>query len=84
MHRILQQPDGRYAVWSTIVDDFILEDARERDLINWYTGRATTAEAEHITDRIDEIEEHGEVREYRGISTYEEAIEWQEELDRSR
>jgi len=32
-HQIIQQPDGKWAVWSTIVNDFIIEDATRAELI---------------------------------------------------
>ena len=32
-HQIVKQPNGLYAVWSTVVDDFILIDATPEDII---------------------------------------------------
>lgn len=31
-HQIIQQPDGRLAVWSTVVDDWVLVDATAEEL----------------------------------------------------
>lgn len=33
-HQIIRQPDGRLAVWSTIVDDFIYRDMSAEQMID--------------------------------------------------
>ena len=33
--QIIEQPNGKYAIWSTIVDDFILEDITVEEYIEF-------------------------------------------------
>lgn len=38
--QIIRQPDGRYAVWSSIVDALLVEDATREDVAEWFARRA--------------------------------------------
>jgi hypothetical protein len=38
--QIVKQPDGLFAVWSSIVDDFIFENATEKELRQWWLGES--------------------------------------------
>lgn len=33
MHKIIKQPDGFYSVWSTIVDNFVMENVTPEEII---------------------------------------------------
>lgn len=37
--QIVKQSDGRYAIWSTVVDGFIVEDAGKEEIIECYKER---------------------------------------------
>jgi hypothetical protein len=39
-HQIIKQPDGLYAVFSSVVDSWILYDATREDLIGYYAEKA--------------------------------------------
>lgn len=57
-HRILryETDDGeRWAVWSTVVEDWIWYDFREEELIEWYLGKQARKASDHIRERIDEL-----------------------------
>lgn len=32
-HEIIKQPNGLYAIWSTIVDDFVAKNLTEKDIV---------------------------------------------------
>lgn len=50
-HQIVKQPDGRYAVWSTIVDDFVIENATPKEIADTWAKE----EADRVRNRVDEI-----------------------------
>ena len=50
-NRIIKQPNGKYAIYSTIVDDFTLLDASPEDIINEWVERERTL----ITNKVKEI-----------------------------
>lgn len=57
-HRILRYDtdDGeRFAVWSTVVEDWIAYDMTENQLTEWYLGKEARKAHEHISGRIDEL-----------------------------
>jgi len=58
-HQIIKQPDGKWCVWSSIVDQFIVIDVTKQELIDWYGNRAKLA-AELRTQEIFEQLEKGE------------------------
>ena len=57
-HRILRyESDGeeRFAVWSTVVDEWIVVDMDQRQLTEWYLGKEARKAHEHITRRVEEL-----------------------------
>lgn len=50
-HRIVQMPSGKFAIFSTIVDDIIVCDATPEQLINYYVEK----EREKITEEVTAI-----------------------------
>ena len=48
--QIVKQPDGRYAIFSSVVDDFIVIDATPRELIDYWVG----CERERLTKKVTE------------------------------
>jgi len=73
--QIIKQPNGLYAVWSTIVDDFIMIDALPEDIIK---DRVRT-ETKRITEKVNQIInqlENGEAPYYQFTQTFQEAVDW--------
>lgn len=54
-HQIVKQPDGRYAIFSTIVDDWIYYNATKEDLIEWAGDRARMRAQEEIEALLTKI-----------------------------
>jgi len=52
-HQIIQQPDGRLAVFSSVVDAFVVLDATPEELVDWYAEEAAK-EARERTQRLVE------------------------------
>ena len=55
MARILiKQPDGDFAMYSTISDSFVIWNASEKELKEWYVEDAARKAEEEIERRIDD------------------------------
>lgn len=69
---ILQQPDGKWCVFSTIVDDFIYTDATLEEIEAALVEETTQRIKEEVADSI----ERARKKENRGFyRTYEDALE---------
>lgn len=49
--QIIKQPDGKFCVWSTIVDDFIIVDATPEEIIEIYIEE----KSEEIKENVYEV-----------------------------
>lgn len=74
-HQIIAQPDGRYCVFSTVVDALVIVDATADDLLDYYSGQAA-AEAEQRVQKIIANVKDGNAREsyHQFTLTYDEAV----------
>lgn len=52
-HQIIKQPDGRYLVWSTIVDDIVVYDADREEIIEWFVEGAIARERTNTKVALD-------------------------------
>jgi hypothetical protein len=76
--QIIQQPDGRLAVFSSVVDAFVVVDATPEELIEWRAEEAAKQARENTRAEIDRVLS-GEPRPYCQFTlTWEEA----ERMDR--
>ena len=72
--QIIKQPNGRYAIWSSIVDDFLADNLTQNDVISFIVE----LEVERITTRIiNTIKKlnRGEKPYYQFTLSYNEALE---------
>jgi hypothetical protein len=53
--QIIQQPDGRFALWSTIVDAIILYNCTEEEIIAEIAEQEQEKTAKRVREMIDEI-----------------------------
>jgi hypothetical protein len=54
-HQIIQQPDGKLAVFSSVVDTWIVRDATAEELVAWFVERAieqARVETRRIVDAV--------------------------------
>ena len=71
--QIIQQPDGKYAIWSSIVDSFTDIDCTPEEIIDILAQE----EAEHIRKRVYEVVESlvaGNKPYYQFTLTWEQAL----------
>lgn len=47
-HQIILQPDGKFCVWSSVVDDLILYDGTSEEIENYYAEQAEQKAHEEI------------------------------------
>ena len=72
--QIVKQPDGRYAVWSTVVDGFVLTDATPEDIIEDWVNQyrqEITSSVLHIVAMLEREEEPY----YQFTLSYDECLE---------
>ena len=73
-HQVIRMPSGRYGLWSSNVDDFVLINATEQDIVDHFVE-------EYIRDTRWKIAgivlmlEHGGKPYYQFTKTWEEALE---------
>lgn len=51
-HQIVLQPDGRLAVWSSVVDDWVFYNADAEELLDYYAERAAAEARESAAASI--------------------------------
>jgi hypothetical protein len=54
-HQIIQQPDGKLAVFSSFTDTWILMDASPEDLLDYYAGKAAKDAREQTQQVLDAV-----------------------------
>ena len=79
-HQIVKQPNGKYAVWSTVVDDFIYRNCTVEQLIKRESEDAIRlaklSTKERVERAVKSIEINGTDS---GGDTYEDLIRFQKE-----
>lgn len=73
-HQIIKQPNGKYAVFSSIVDNFILFNCSKHDLITYYIEKEAENIKKDITEKVMQVE-LGEKPYAQFTKTWEEALE---------
>ncbi|MEV7975465.1 hypothetical protein [Streptomyces sp. NPDC086519] len=53
--QIIKQPDGRLAVFSSIVDAFIVVDATPEEILDWRAEEAAAKERERTQRELDAV-----------------------------
>lgn len=76
--QIIQQPDGKFAIWSTNSDSIIIYDASEADIITYFLQQDIKDSVAATMNILDELK-NGETPYYQFTRTWEEAIKEHEE-----
>ena len=71
--QIIKQPDGQYAVWSTVVDAFILIDATAQDIVDYRVDEYRQQQTKQV-DRIINALNAGDRPYYQFTMTFDEAL----------
>lgn len=54
-HRIVRQPDGLFAVFSTVVGGLVVTDATRDELVEWYAREAAERARERARVELDRV-----------------------------
>jgi hypothetical protein len=54
--QIIKQPDGRYAVWCTIAEGFVLHDATREELIEHFLQRERRSIVDNVIRTCDGLD----------------------------
>ncbi len=76
--QIVKQPDGMYAIWSTVIDDFVVVDATKEEIIREFME----AERERVAARVNDIIaklERGEKPYHQFTKTFQRLMELQDQ-----
>ncbi len=74
-HQFIKQPNGKFAIWSSIVTDFIAFNCTREDVIEIETEDAVKEITARVNDKLDRVE--------RGEQAYFQfTMSWQEALQR--
>jgi len=76
--QIIQQPDGKLAVWSTNSDSIILYDATEDEIVQYFIDREVKRIDQDIRQIIAELRGNGKPY-YQWTMTWDEALKEHEE-----
>lgn len=73
-HQIIKQPNGLYALYSSIVDDFVLIDATPQYIIDEWVASYKQDMQGKVSEIIQKLEQ-GEKPYYQFTMTFDEAVE---------
>ena len=73
-YQIIQQPNGKYAVWSTVVDDFVMVDATPEDIIQAWVDEQRDRTADTVHQVVKQLHD-GEKPYYQFTQTFDECVE---------
>ncbi|MBU1864274.1 MAG: hypothetical protein KKH94_11465 [Candidatus Omnitrophica bacterium] len=73
-HQIIKQPNGLYALWSSVVDDFILIDASPRDIIMHEINEQSKNIIAHIKEVVGQLDKN-EKPYFQFTLSFEDAVE---------
>lgn len=71
--QIIKQPNGKLAIWSSIVDNFIITDATPEEYIQFRIAEESERVRKDITEIVDKLEAGTKIGYYN--LSWEEALE---------
>lgn len=71
--QIIKQPDGKYALWSTITNDFIFVDANRENIEEFWVNEAKEKYHEQVNKICDDLDA-GRKPYHQFTMTYQEAM----------
>jgi len=78
-HQVIKQPNGQFALYSSIVDDFVLVNATERDIVDRFVEEYAK-DTRHKIEVIIQTLNAGGKPYYQFTKTFDEALERIEEM----
>jgi len=82
---IIKRPDGKYAIWSSIVDDFIFDGITKKEWVKHRIKEATERVKKDLKDVFKAVDEGKPERFYLWFAmTYEEAKKLRDEIHKKK
>lgn len=78
-HQIIRQPNGKWAVFSSVVDDFVLLDATRDDIVEMRVQDARETIEREIDQKIAALEA-GQRAYFQFTMSWDEACKWAREV----
>lgn len=78
-YQIIRQPNGLYAVWSTVVDTFTMTDATPEEIVDEWTEEYRAEVARKVNHIAHQLSDHPGSRPY-----YQFTMTWSEALEKHR
>jgi hypothetical protein len=81
--QIIKKDNGKYAIWSSIVDDFIFDDITKEEYMEFRLAESkkeVKKDLEEIFDKID----NGKNVYYQFAMTYKDALAWKDRVHGKR
>lgn len=78
--QIIKKKNGLYAVWSTIVDDFIMDDMTDEQVVSIFVEEAKEQMTINVKTIISDLNENKNPY-YQFAMTYEEACKYKKEVN---
>lgn len=72
--QIIKQPDGLFAVWSTVVDGFVMIDATPKEIIEEWVAEQELEIGESVMRTVNALK-HGEKPYHQFTMTFDEALD---------
>ena len=73
-YQIIKQPNGRYALFSSVVDNFIMFEAEPEDIVKFFVDEKIKSVEEYVKLVIGRLNK-GEKPYHQFTKTFEEALE---------
>jgi hypothetical protein len=78
-NQIIRMPSGKYAIWSSIVDDFVFVNATEQDIVDYYVEKEIRQIRWDVGQKIIQLEA-GKPSGNPFTLTWEEALQTMDEV----
>ena len=80
-HQIIKQPNGKFGIFSSVVDDFVFINATEQDIVDFYVKKFTRETRISVAKDILTLED-GQMRKPAAWNkkTFGEALDWIEHV----
>lgn len=77
VYRIVKQPDGKLAVWSTSVDSFVMIDAEQSDIVDYFLDGQVRRMTQDVAGIVESLDRGG--RPYGEFTdSWDECLAWHE------
>ena len=72
--QIIRQPDGRYAIWSTTVDNFVYLNCTKEELVEAFLEKERKETIRKVNEIVEKLREDKEKPYYQFTVAWEEAL----------